>query len=54
MTQSADSVSRPCGRCGHRFLDHSPNWTAKPPLSPCDNCDCPEFTEPPNGSSGAS
>lgn len=42
MPQNAD----PCARCGHRYLDHAPNWMVTPALSPCTECDCPEFVEP--------
>lgn len=40
--------SRRCGRedCGHRFLDHAPNWLVFPAPNPCAECNCPDFVEP--------
>jgi hypothetical protein len=41
------SHQRTCARegCGHAFIDHAPNWLVVPALSPCTECDCPEFVE---------
>ena len=31
--------------CGHRFIDHAPNWFIVPAPAPCTECDCQEYEE---------